>query len=94
VTLDEFAETTRFIIANEGIGRFLPTACYPSRRHISVLSDLPPEVAPGKAVVEWAARAAGVNEEFLVAFAIDPHHFKVIRTIGPFTEDEIYAVTS
>jgi hypothetical protein len=90
VTLDEFAETTRFIIANEGIRRFLPTACYPGRRHITVLPDLPPEANPDKAVVEWAAREATPNEEFLVAFAVDPHHFKVIRTVGPFSEDEIY----
>jgi hypothetical protein len=92
VTLDEFAETTRFIIANEGIERFLPTACYPARRQITVMAGLSPEADTEKTVLEWAARAAQAGEEFLVAFAIDPHRFKIIRTIGPFAEDEVFAL--
>lgn len=92
MTLDEFAETTRFIIANEGFNRFLPTACYPSRRQIKVLTGLPPELDPVQAVIEWAAKAAEVNEEFLVAIPTDPHHFKIIRKVGPFSEDETYSI--
>ena len=93
MTLDEFAETTRFIIANEGIDRFLPTACFPSRRQIKVLAGLPPEVDPDLAVVEWAAEhAQEVNEEFLVAFTVGPQRFKVIRTVGPFSENETYSI--
>jgi len=93
VTLDEFAETTRFIIANEGIDRFLPTACFPSRRQIKVLAELPPEVDPNLAVVAWAAEhAEDANEEFLVAFPVGPQHFKIIRTVGPFSENETFSI--
>jgi len=92
VTLDEFAETTRFIIANEGIDRFLPTACYPFRKQIKVLAGLPPELDPNQAVIEWAAKEAQMNEEFLVAFPVDSQRFKIIRTVGPFSENETYSI--
>jgi len=92
MTLDEFSKTTQHIISNEGFDAYLPTACYPGRREIKVLTGLPSHVDPEKAVFDWAAKSAQKNEEFLVAFKIDASHFKVIRCVGPFIEDETYAV--
>ena len=85
--------TTKRIIANEGIDHFLPTACYPSQRHLTVLTGLPDHLDPGKPILEWAAKAAQTNEGFLVAFAIDSGHFKIIRCVGPFSENETYSVS-
>jgi len=94
MTLDEFSETTQRIIALEGLDHYLPTACYPVRKHVKVLTGLTPNIDPEKAVLEWAAKVAEKNEEFLVAFRIDATRFKVIRRIGPYSEDDIYTVAT
>jgi hypothetical protein len=93
MTLDEFSETTQYIISKEGFDYYLPTACYPARREIKVLTGLPSHVDPEKPVLDWAAKSAEINEEFLVAFKIDGDRFKIIRRVGPFSEDEIYTVS-
>jgi hypothetical protein len=92
MTLDDFCETVRLIISQEGYAAFLPTACYPTRREIKVLTGLPPSIDPEKPVLDWASKSAQKNEEFLVAFKVDAGHFKIIRRVGPFSEDEIYAL--
>ncbi len=92
MTLDEFAQTTHYIISNERFERYLPTACYPARREIKVLTSLPPDVDTQTSVINWASQSTQNNEEFLVAFKIDNNHFKIIRSIGPYSEDQIYAV--
>jgi len=93
MTLDDFAETTQHIISNEGFDEYLPTACYPVRREIKVLTGLPSDIDIELAVLEWASKSAAKEEEYLVAFKIDANHFKVIRRIGPYSEDEIFAVS-
>jgi hypothetical protein len=47
----------------------------------------------GKAkIVEWAAKQAEGNEEFLVAFKIDSKHFKIVRCVaGQQTDSKVYA---
>lgn len=94
MTLDEFAKLTQHVISDKGFDDYMPTACYPARSHFVVMSGLPPNVEPEPAVLHWAAQKAAKNEEFLVAFKIDPAHFKVIRQVGPFSEDETYAAYS
>lgn len=92
MTTDEFAEITQCVIAEDGFDEFQPTACYPARRHIQALAGFPTDLAPEGPVLEWAGQSAGSNEEFLVAFKVDPTHFTVIRCIGPFRESETYVV--
>jgi hypothetical protein len=92
MTLDEFAETTRRIIRDYGFEEYLPSACYPVRREIKVLTGLPPDVEVEQAVLGWASESIRENEEYLVGFKVDESHFKIIRRVGPFSEDEIYAV--
>jgi hypothetical protein len=91
MTLEEFAEVTRRAIARAEFKNSLPTACYPARRHLMVLEGFSTDLPPEDRVLKWASAAAGPNEEFLVAFRIDPGHFKVIRRVGPFSEDEVFA---
>ena len=92
MTLDEFATMTRRVIANNGLDEFLPTAIYPARCHIKTLVGLPPEIEPDEPVLKWGAEDAHDGEEFLVAFKVDETHFRVIRRIGPYSEDDTYPV--
>lgn len=92
MTIQEFAETTRRVVARDGFEDFLPTACYPSRRHVKTLVGLPPDVEVEAAVLDWAAAAASDDEEFLVAFAVNQEHFRVIRSSAGATEAETYLV--
>jgi hypothetical protein len=79
MTLDQFAEMTRRVIANQGFDEFQPTACFPERRHVKSLAGLPDDIEPEEPVFEWATSSASENEEFLVAFKIDENQFRVIR---------------
>lgn len=89
---DEFTEITQRVIATDGFDEFQPTACYPARRHITALAGLPLDLLPEAPVLEWAGRSAAPNEEFLVAFKVDPTHFNVIRCVGTFKESETFVV--
>jgi hypothetical protein len=93
MTLDEFSETTKYIISREGFDRYLPTVCYPDRGEFRVLTGLLSHIEPEQPILDWASKSAGKNEEFLVAFKIDGNRFKVVRCVGPFSEDEIYTVS-
>jgi hypothetical protein len=92
MTLDEFAELTRLAITRPDLDEYLPTACYPARRHLMVLEGFSTKLPPEDRVLKWASASAGENEEFLVAFRVDAKHFKVIRRVGPFSEDEVFAL--
>lgn len=94
MTLDEFAEMTKEVIADEGLEGYLPTACYPDRQEMQVLEGLPEDVDREKEILGWASRELQPNEEFLVAFKLDAGSFKVIRCVGTFSEEEVYRVES
>jgi hypothetical protein len=92
MTLDEFAIITRRVITDDGFEEYLPTACYPVRRHVKTLVGLPQDIKPDQPVLEWAAEGAQGGEEFLVAFKVDESHFKIIRRVGSYSEDETYSI--
>ena len=92
MTLDEFSNMTKRIIADNGFEEYVPTAIYPARRHIQTFMGLPPDLEMERAVLKWAAEDAQNDEEFLVAFKVDESHFKVIRRIGPYSEYETYGI--
>jgi len=94
VTLEEFAEITRHVIAADGFDEYLPTVCYPSSRNVKTLVGLPNDIEPEPEVLEWAEKSAKGNEEFLVAFKVDAEHFKVIRRVGPFSEEQVFPAES
>jgi GGDEF domain-containing protein len=77
--MDEFAELTRRVIARDGFEGYLPTACYAARAHFAVLTGVPPHDDVEPVSLEWALEGAESDEEVLVAFKIDPDHFKIIR---------------
>jgi len=89
MTLDEFAAVTQRVIAKQGWHDFQPTALYPARRHIRGGASLP---AGRVGLLAWAAEDSRQDEEFLVAFKVDDSHFKVVRRVGPYSEDHTYAV--
>lgn len=90
MTLDDFAEVTQRIIANQGFADFRPTACFPIRREIRVLSELPKGQDVEIASMDWARGLAGPDEDFLIAFKVSPVSFKVIRVAGAITESQLF----
>jgi hypothetical protein len=93
MTLDEFAAVTQRVIARDGFDDFQPAAIYPERNHIRGGANFPSTV-PEAHVLLWAAEDTRDGEEILVAFKVDDSHFKVVRRIGLYSEDQTYAVTT
>jgi hypothetical protein len=91
MTLDEFATATQRVISKEGFDDFQPTAIYPERDHIRGGANFPANI-PEAHVLLWAAEDIRDGEEFLVAFKMDDSHFKVVRRVGLFSEEDIYPV--
>jgi len=92
MTLEEFATTTRHVISENGFEDYAPTAIYPVRALIKILTGVPSEVDTEQVALKWAGQDVGNEEEFLVAFKVDDSHFKVIRKIGPYSEDEVFSI--
>ena len=93
MTLDEFAAVTRRVIAREGFADFQPTAVYPERNQLRGGAGFPPTV-PEAHIFRWAAEGRRNGEEMLVAFKVDDSHFKIVRQIATYSEDEIYPATT
>jgi hypothetical protein len=93
MTTDEFAIITQRVIARDGFDEFQPTACYPARREVKVLAGFPPHVDPEAPVLEWAAKSAILEEEFLVAFKSGLNQFTIIRCLRGVTNSKDYAVS-
>jgi hypothetical protein len=92
MTPDEFAETTQRVLAGTGFVDYQPTVVFPARKEFQVLAGAPPDLSEAK-IVDWAAKQALGNEEFLVAFEVDNKHFKIVRCAGgQQTDSKVYAV--
>ena len=62
---------SRGTIEHEGFDDYLPTVLYPNRAHIVALEGVPNGAGLESVALEWAAKGAMGDEEFLVAFKID-----------------------
>jgi hypothetical protein len=91
-TVDEFAGITKKVIERDGFENYLPTALYPSRRHIVVLEDVPEDADLEPIALEWAATGAIAGEEFLVAFKVGSTTFKVIRRFAGGQEEAVFDI--
>ncbi len=69
-----------------------PTAVFPNRRFLQVLTDLPATENNKKAALEWAAMEARNGEEFLSALKVGSDRVRIIRRVAPFSEDEIFEI--
>lgn len=81
MTIDDFIAMTRRIIAKDGFDEYLPTLVLPGRRHVTVLEGMPPDVDAEAASRKWATSKAGENEDYFLAFKIDPARFKVVARL-------------
>ena len=88
----EFAAITQNVIRNQGFDEFLPVACFPERREIRALADIPRDEDTETVAIEWGRSLAKSEEEFLVAFKFSPTEFKIIRVAGRDLEHEIFLV--
>ena len=78
-TVDDFAAITRRVIERDGFDDYLPTALYPTRKHVVVLEGVPAGADIEPIALAWAASGAIGDEELLVAFKVDSSKFKVVR---------------
>jgi len=90
MTLDDFAETTRHVIAKDGFGAFQPTAIFPERNHLAVLAGVPQGVDLDHACRKWVRHLAVGNEEYLFAFKVDGSHFKVVHGGHGIDEEAVF----
>ena len=88
----EFAAITRNVIDNQGFDEFLPVACFPERREIRALADVPEDEDIETVAIEWGRSLAKSDEEFLIAFKYSPTEFKIVRVVGRDLEHEIFLV--
>lgn len=91
-TVDEFANMTMKIILKDGFDDYLPTAIYPSRRHLVVLEGAPENESIEHIAFKWASEGAIDDEEFLVAFKLAPTKFKIIRQYSGCKEEGVFDV--
>ncbi len=91
MTTDDFIAMTRRVIAKDGFDGYLPTLVLPARRHIAALEGVPPGVDVEAAAKKWANAKAGADEDYFLAFKIDPVHFKVIARRDGIEEERISA---
>ena len=92
LTLVEFAEITKRIIARDGFSAYIPTAVYPDRNEVVVLESVPDGDDLEAVAVRWAEGKATDGEEFLVAFKKGPNRFKVVRRHAGVHEDAEFDV--
>jgi hypothetical protein len=90
--INDFASITQRVIDRDGFDGFQPSACFPERRELRVLAELPEDIEVEPAVIEWAEQYARPNEEFLVAFKSGPLEFTVIRQKGRKKESAKFQV--
>ncbi len=80
--INDFAEMTQEVIASDGFEGYLPTLILPQRMVISALEGIPDGVDVEQAALEWAAKIAKAGEEYLLAYKINDHQFRVVRSDG------------
>lgn len=91
MTIDDFIAMTRRIIAKDGFDDYLPTLVIPDRREVTVLEGMPPDVDAEAASRRWATSSVDRNEDYFLAFKIDPAQFKVVARLKGVEEERVAA---
>ena len=88
-----FAEITRRVISKDGFDGYLPTLCLPERKHITVLEGIPPEKlgCVREIAIEWAAKKAGPDGEFFLAYKEDAERFRIVHRFNGGTEERLFS---
>ena len=87
----EFAKIAQSVIRDNGFEEFVPIACFPLRRELRGLADIPAADQTEEIVLSWANELAEPDEEFLVAFKHSATEFSVVRVCGSQKEHEIFS---
>ncbi|MFN7988657.1 MAG: hypothetical protein U0529_14370 [Thermoanaerobaculia bacterium] len=93
-SIASFAAITRRVIARDGFDGFLPTVLYPARKVVIVLEGVPASEAVEPIAIRWASEGAHEDEPFLLAFRVDPDHFKVFHRVGSVLTHATFAVAA
>ena len=94
MSIEQFAEITRKVIARDGFDGFLPTLCLPVRRHIAVLEGAPTDSGADmrSIALKWVSEKISSDEEYLIAIKESSESFLIIRHVGLKTEEKLYSL--
>ena len=92
MTIDEFAQQTRQLIATIGISEFQATFACPDPKHLRALANLPGNEDEWDVFMACCRDSARQGEEFMAAFKVSECQFKVIRCTCFGSEKKSYVV--
>ncbi len=92
--ITDFAAITQNVIDGTPFEDYIPTLCLPARSQIQALEGIPAEEEQNlrEIVLDWATKAADVDEEFLVAFRDGSSHFRIIRRFRGEVREALFPV--
>ena len=90
--IEQFIETTRNVIQEDGFDDYLPTLLFPDRYEIYVLEAEFDSDNHEAVVQDWLADQVGDEDNFLVAFKIDPQHFKLLGRLDDVHHERVYSI--
>ena len=92
--LDSFIAITRQVIAEDGIGEFLPTLMFPDRDAVHVLEDASDATSHEIEAVAWRAQMVPAGEDYVLAFRVNEDRFKIVGRVGGSEVDRLCAVVA
>jgi hypothetical protein len=87
--IESFIAITRDIIAEDGIGEFLPTLMLPAHGDVRLLENASGAASHESEALKWVQDAVSPDEDFLLAYRIDEKHFKVVSRSDGRQDEQI-----
>jgi hypothetical protein len=77
--LDDFIRITQQIIQQNGLDDYLPTACFPAQKKLTVLEEVPAGLNVETVARAWVKQMASPGEQYFLAFRWSATAFKVLE---------------
>lgn len=77
--LDDFIRITQQIIAQNGLDDYLPTACFPAQKKLTVLEEVPAGMDVETVALAWVKQLAKPGEHYFLAFRCSSTAFTVLE---------------
>ena len=92
--LEKFITMTQNVILEDGFEDYLPTLLLLDQHKVVVLEAELDGDNHESAVYDWIADRVTAQESFLVAFKVDPHHFKVFGRLDGVSQERLCPVNA
>ena len=90
--LDDFIRITQQIIAQNGLEDYLPTACFPDQKKLTVLEEVPADMEVETVARAWVRQLASPNEHYFLAFRWSETEFKVLEIVAGVETQRVVAM--